>query len=213
MAHGAVDRAVEALGRDRAGRQRGGALHSQRPAQHEVGRRARGHPVHRQPGAPRADAAVEQRPARQGAPLGHGPASDRRHLQRRRRGAVPLEGLRPERAGDQVVGRRGHRQRDASMGDEVLRRPVRPALASGRRTHLRLALQERTVSAQRGAARQDRAALLGTDVAVSPRCRERRPRGRPRARHVSRADRGAAALRAGARGLPDIRAPRASSRC
>ena len=47
---------------------------------------------------------------------------------------------------------------------------------------------------------QGRAALLGTDVAVSPRCRERRSRGRPRARHVSRADRGAAALRAGARG-------------
>ena len=86
------------------------------PPSIEVGRRARGDSVHRQPGAPRADAAVEQRPARQGVPLGHGPASDRRHLQRRRRRALPLEGLRPERAGNPAVGGRGHRQRPCGPG-------------------------------------------------------------------------------------------------
>ena len=44
-----------------------------------------------------ADAAVGQRQERQGVPRHDGAQADRRHLQRRRRGAVPLEGLGAER--------------------------------------------------------------------------------------------------------------------
>ena len=163
VAQGAVDGAVEALGCDRARGEPAGAIHPERPAGFEDRRRAGGDSVHRQPGAARPDAAVGQRPARQGIPLGDGPAADRRHLQRRPRGAVPLEGLGAERAGDSALGRRGHRQRHAAVGDEVLRRAVRPPVAAGRRAHLRLALPPRALSAERGAARARGAAVLGAD--------------------------------------------------
>ena len=149
VAHRAADRLVEALGCHRAGGEPGGALHPERSAQHEVGGRARGDSVHRQPGAARAHPAVEQRAARQGAAIGDGTPADRRNLQRRRRGAVPVEGLGAERAGDPVVGRRGHRKRHAPVGHEVLRRALRSPLAAGRRTHLRLALPPRALFAQR----------------------------------------------------------------
>ena len=82
--------------------------------------RAGADPVHRQPGAPRRDAAVGERPARQGIPVGDGPAADRRHLQRRPRRGLPVEGLRAERAGDPALGRGGDGERHASVGDEVL---------------------------------------------------------------------------------------------
>ena len=209
VAQGAADRALEAVGRDRPRGQSRRALHPQRSAGPEDGRRAGGDSVHRQPGAARRDAAVGQRPARQGIPLGDGPSADRRHLQRRPRGAVSLEGLRAERAGDPALGRRGHGQRHASLGDEVLRRAVRPALAAGRRAHLRVALRARALPAQRGAARACRAC-----------CTRNRPR--PTTPGVAQGDRhedhmlgmyhalveSARAVRARARGLPHARSPR-----
>ena len=59
-----------------------------------------------------------------------GPQADRRHLQRRRRGAVPLERLGPERGGDPHLGRRRRRQRPAALVHQVLRRAPRPTLAA-----------------------------------------------------------------------------------
>ena len=64
-----LTRAVEALGRDRSARIRSrGAVHPQRSAEHEDRRRARRHPVRRLPGPPRPDAAVGERPPREGIP-------------------------------------------------------------------------------------------------------------------------------------------------
>ena len=208
VAHRAVDGVVEALGRDRALGESRGAIHPQRPAGFEDRRRAGRHPVHRQPGAARPDAALGQRPPREGVPLGDGPAPDRRHLQRRRGRAVPLEGLRAERAGDPVVGGRGHGQWDAAVGHEVLGRPLRPPLAARRRADLRLAFPSRALPAQRGASRAGGAALLGTDGEVSRGRGPHRPCGRSRPGDVSRAGRIPRALRAGPRGLPDRRKPR-----
>ena len=77
-----------------------------------------------------------------------------------------------------AVGRRRHRQRHAAVGDEVLRRALRPPLAAGRRAHLRLALQARALPAQRGAARADRPALSRSRRrAITP---ARRPATAPR---------------------------------
>ena len=146
-------------------------------------------------------------------PLGHGPAADRRHLQRRARGAVSLEGLGAERAGDPALGRRGHGQRHAAVGDEVLRRALRPPLAADGRAHLPLALRARALPAQRDAARARRAAALGTDRDVPSGRGRGRSRRRSRARHVSRARRGARAVRDGARGVPHARSPRSRSSC
>ncbi len=137
VAQGAADRAVEALGRDHSRGESRRALHPERSAGPEDGRRARGDPVHRLPGAPRPDAAVGQRPARKEYRSVMGRRPDRRHLQRRPRGAVSLEGLGAERARDPALGRRGHRQRHAAVGHQVLRRALRPALAAGGRAHLR----------------------------------------------------------------------------
>ena len=137
-----------------------------------------------------------------------GRRADRRHLQRRRGRAVPLEGLRAERAGDPAVGGRGHGQWHAAVGHEILRRPLRPPLAARRRADLRLAFPSRAVPAQRGACRASGAALLGTDRDVSRGRGAHRPCGRPRPGDVSRAGRIARALRTGARGLPDRRKPR-----
>ena len=110
-----------------------GAVHSQRSARSEDRGRARrrfSSPTTRRAAAltpPWANGrrAKEYR-------VGDGPPADRRHLQRRPRGAVSLEGLGAERAGDPAVGRRGHGQRHAAVGDEVLRRALRPPLAAGR---------------------------------------------------------------------------------
>ena len=74
-----------------------------------------------------------------------------------------MEGLGAERTGDPALGRRGHGQRHAAVGHEVLRRPLRSPLAAGRRAHLRVALPPRALPAQRGAARARRAAALGAD--------------------------------------------------
>ena len=53
----------------------------------------------------RPHAALGQRQERQGVPRHDGPQADRRHLQRGRRGAVPLEGLGAERRRDPALGR------------------------------------------------------------------------------------------------------------
>ena len=51
-----------------------------------------------------------------------GQQAGRRHLQRGRRGGVPLEGLGAERGGDPHLGRRRGRQRPAALVHQVLRR-------------------------------------------------------------------------------------------
>ena len=66
----------------------------------------------------------------------------------------------------------------------------------------------RTLPAQRSAARARRAAALGADGDVPSRRGARRSAARSRARHVSRARRGARAVRAGARGVPHARSAR-----
>ena len=163
VAQGAADRALEAAGTRPSAPPiptRASSPTARRISRPPASSR---HPVHRQPGAPRRDAAVDERPARQGVPLGHGPPADRRHLQRRARRAVPLEGLGAERAGNPALGRRGHGQRHAAVGDEVLRRALRPALAADRRAHLPVARRARALPAQRAAARARRAAALRAD--------------------------------------------------
>ena len=144
-------------------RQSRGAADPERSARPQDRERARGDPVHRLPGPPRRHAAVGQRPARQGIPRGDGPAAGRRHLQRRSRGGVSLEGFGAERAGDAAVGRRGHRQRHAAVVHEVLGHALRSPLAAGGRADLRLARAARALPAQRAAARARRAAALGAD--------------------------------------------------
>ena len=127
-----------------------------------------------------APSAVGSRPSRERVSIGHGPPADWRHLQRRARGALSLEGLRAERARSPAVGRRGHGERHAPVGDEVLRRPLRSTLAAHGRAHLPVARPPRALPAQRGAARARRDAVLRTDGLV-PR---RRGAGRPGADHV-----------------------------
>ena len=140
-----------------------GAVHPERAADAQERRRAGRDSVLGLPGTAWADAAVGERAPRQGIPLGHGPPSDRRHLQRRRRRALPMEGFGPERARNPALGGRGHGQRPAAMGGEVLRRALRPSLAVDGRAHLRLALRPRALPAQRSAAGAGRAPPLGAD--------------------------------------------------
>ena len=209
VAHRAADRAVEALGRDGAGRRT--------PTARFI---PNGPPSMKSAGELAAIQFTDNQ-ARRGLtpPWNNGRrAKEYRSVMGRR----PIGGIfsvgveEPYRWKDSVqsepeiraVGGRGHRERHAALGHEVLRRALRPPLAAGGRAHLRLALPPRTLPAERGAARPDRAALLGTDGALSPWRGDRRPCGGSRARHVSRADRSAAALRAGARGVPHRRSAR-----
>src|SRR5437764_1261450 len=64
------------------------------------------HPLCRSPGAQRPCGAVGEWEKRQGVSRGHGAQTHRRHLQRGRRGAVPLEGLGAERRRSAAVGAR-----------------------------------------------------------------------------------------------------------
>ena len=114
MAQGAPHRAVEAVGRDDPRVNPDARFIPNGPPDLKTAGELARHPVHGQPGAPRPDAAVGERAAREGVPIGHGPAADRRHLQRRARGAVSLEGLRAERARDAAVGGGRHGQRHAA---------------------------------------------------------------------------------------------------
>ena len=84
-------------------------------------------------GAPRAHGAVGERQERQGIPRHDGPQADRRHLQRRGRGAVPLEGQRAERGRDPALGGRrasptacgpGSRSSAGMLHDERWLQPV-----------------------------------------------------------------------------------------
>src|SRR3954463_834755 len=94
-----------------------------------------------------------ERASREGISIGYGTASDWRNLQRRSRRGVSLEGLGAERTRDTAVGCRRNGEWHAALGAQVLRLFVRPPMAAGRRTHLRLALHARTIPAQRGTAR------------------------------------------------------------
>ena len=62
----------------------------------------------------------------------HGPEADRRHLQRRRRGAVPLEGLGAERGRDPPLGGGRHRQRPAAVVHQVRRHACTTSAGSSR---------------------------------------------------------------------------------
>ena len=108
--------ALDALGPHGARRESRRAVHSEWTTGHEIRRRSGGDSVRRLSGAPWPDAAVGQRPARQGVPIGDGTPSDRRHLQRGCRGALPLEGLGAERSRDSALGGRRHREWHAAMG-------------------------------------------------------------------------------------------------
>ena len=102
------------------------------PARHEDDRRAGADAGRRPPGAPRPHGALGHRHEREGVPRRHGPQARGRPLQRRRRGGVPLEGLRAERRRDPPLGRGPRRQRHAALVHEVRRHPARPALARSR---------------------------------------------------------------------------------
>ena len=104
------------------------------PPRHEDDRRARADAVRRPPGPQRADAALGQRQERQGVPRRDGPEARRRHLQRGRRGGVPLEGLGPERGRDPHLGRRRGRQRPAALVHQVRGRAPRRAGSASSRT-------------------------------------------------------------------------------
>ena len=77
-------------------------------ARHETNRRTGAHTDCRPPGAARADGAVGEREERERISRHHGPQADCRHLQRRPRGALSLEGFSAEPGGDSALGcRRG----------------------------------------------------------------------------------------------------------
>ncbi len=141
--------------------------------------------------------------------VGHGAPADRRHLQRRPRGAVPVEGLGAERAGNPPLGRRGDGQRHAAVGDEVLGRALRPALAADGRAHLRLALPRTSATcATRRRWRASRCCTRSRPRRTTPASRTGDRAERPRARDVSRAGRSARAVRAGPRSVADARTAR-----
>ena len=181
-------------------------------SRHEDHRRTGAHPLRRPAGAQRRHASLGQRKERQGVPLHHGREAHRRHLQRRRGRAVPLEGLGAERAGDPPVGARRNRQRPAPLVHQVLRLAVRQALAAGGGRPLRLALSQRALSAQRAAAGARRHGLFAADLALLRRPAGAPEGGGPHARLLPGADRSAHSLRDGARSAARRRAHRSSSR-
>ncbi len=134
-------------------------------------------PVRRPPGTPRRHAALGERQERERISLDHGPQADRRHLQRRRRGAVPLEGLRAVRGRDPRLGGRRHRAGTAAVVHEVQREALRQALDAGGGVDLQLALEEREVPAQRRAAGARRHGVLTADRALLRRRARARPGG------------------------------------
>ena len=144
-----------------------------------------------------------------------GPKPVGRPLQRRRRGALPLEGLGSGRRGDPALGRRPGRERHAALVHEVRGRAARPALAEAGRGGLRLVPRRRALPAQRAPARARRARLLAAerlDLRSRPRPRARRGAGArlvPGARRVARPVRDGArrpARRGAPRSVPDARA-------
>ena len=135
-------------------------------------------PLRRPPGAAGPDARLGQRPQRQGIPRHAGPQADRRHLQRGRRGALPLEGLRPEpgRVPPLRGGRR--RQRPAPLVHQVLRDDLRPPLAQARGGHVPPVRRLGALPAQRGAGGPRRPGLLAADVELLRRRARRADRWR-----------------------------------
>ncbi len=142
------------------------------PARHEDDRRARADAGRRSPGPPRAHGALGHRHERQGVPGRHGLEARGRHLQRRGRGGLPLEGLRAERRRDPPLGRGSRRQRHAALVHEVRGHPARSTLAPSRRGDLHVVPRGRAIPAQRAAARPGGARLFPADGVVH----RRRPR-------------------------------------
>ena len=85
------------------------------------------------------------------------------------------------------------------VGDEVLGRPLRSALAAGRPANLPWHFEHERYLRNEAPLARVALLLLGADSRVSPRCRRRRSSRGPRARDVSRARRSAGAVRDGAR--------------
>ena len=109
--------APRALGRVGRGHPRGAprcALHSERPARPRQ-RRPRRLPGRRSPGAARADATLGLRALGQAVPRRDGPKAAGGPLQRRGRGAVPVEGLGAGGPGGPPLGPRRHRQRSSRV--------------------------------------------------------------------------------------------------
>ena len=129
----------------------------------------------------------------------HGQQGHRRHLQHGRRGALPLEGLGAARRRDTAVGRRRHRPQSPAMVHQVQRQGRGRTLDESRRGHLRLALAQRAVSAQRAVAGARGDGVLAADR-VLLRWRPRPGQGRgSRAGLLPCAGPGAHPVRHGAR--------------
>ena len=121
-------------------------------------------------------AAVGERQERQGIPRDDGPQTDRRHLQRRPRRAVSLEGFGAERRGDSALGGRRRRQRSAPVVHEIRRRAARSTLAEAGRGALPPLRELGEISAQRSAAGARGAGLFAADRVVSSAARSRTTR-------------------------------------
>ena len=198
MAKGAAHRAVAALGRHRARGEPRRAVHAERPAGHQDRRRSRGHPVRRLPGAAWPDAAVGERPARQGIPLRHGP-------QARSAGIFSVGVEEPYRWKDSVQSEpevqlwvaegtaNGMRPWVTKFSGVLYDRRWLPVVQRIYQWHFE---HERYL---RNEAPLARVALLYSEqtAAYHTRCRRRRSSRRSRARDVSRARRSASAVRDG----------------
>ena len=155
------------------------------------------------PGAPGPDGAVGDRDEREGVSRDARPQAGHRPLQRGRRGAVPLEGLGPERRRDPAVGGGPGRQRHAPVVHEVQRRAARRAVAPAGRRHLPPPGRLGALPAQRAPARARGGRLLAADRVV----RGRAVRGSHQ-RLVPGAGRVARPVRDGARPPAGRRPPR-----
>ena len=146
-----------------------------------------------------------QRPAREGIPLGHGPAADRRHLQRRasrsriagrtrcrasRRSGCGSPKAPPTACGPWVT----------KFSGVLYDRRWLPIVERIYDWHYR---HERYLRNEAPLARVGAAATPSRPRRYHPGVAAGRPRRRSRARHVSRAHRSARAVRAGARGVSD----------
>src|SRR5579885_3081748 len=167
-------------------------------SRHEDTGRVLLHPLRRPPGAQRPRAPLGQRQKRQGISFYHGLEARRRHLQRRHRGALSLEGFRAKRRRNPPMGDRRHRPRPPSLVHQIQRHPAGPPLARPGRAALHLARPQRALPPQHRVPRPRGARLLPADRLLVRRKRCA-PQGRgPRLGLLPGARRGPYSLRHGA---------------
>ena len=142
----------------------------------------------RGPASPvRKHAGLAKRQVREGGPLHVRREADRRPVWRGVGGALPLEGFRPEPQRNPGLGGGWHRAGLPALGHQVQCQAARPPLVQARRAVVRVALEEREVSAERGLAGARRAGC------------GRAGRGGPRIWVLSRVGGGTDSLRDGRR--------------